>query len=187
MDNHSEANALKGLAAGVVAGLVASWVMEVFQGYWSEVSTARKQAVEQPGQSKEQSEQLGGAENGNEGNDNDPTTVKVAAAVARALFGHELAASEKAVAGAAAHYTMGAFTGGLYGLSAEYFLPATAGTGLAFGAAVWMGADNIVLPLTGLAGPMTDYPISVHAYALASHFVYGACAELVRRVVRQVL
>ncbi|MDQ2731044.1 MAG: DUF1440 domain-containing protein [Armatimonadota bacterium] len=191
MDGRNEASAFKGLAAGAVGGLVASWVMEVFQGYWSAVSTARKEAeknASQPGEQHDQSaaeeEQPAANETGSE---NDPSTVKAAAAVARILFGHELAPSEKATAGAAAHYVMGAASGGLYGVASELLPKTTAGAGIPFGAAVWMGADNVVLPLTGLAGPMTDYPISIHIYALASHLVYGACTDLVRRVVRQAL
>jgi hypothetical protein len=35
-------------------------------------------------------------------------------------------------------------------------------------------------------GPMA-YPLSIHAYALSSHFVYGVTAEVVRRAVRGAL
>jgi hypothetical protein len=38
----------------------------------------------------------------------------------------------------------------------------------------------------GLAKWPTEYPLSTHVYALASHFVYGLTAEAVRRAVRSI-
>jgi len=43
------------------------------------------------------------------------------------------------------------------------------------------------LPLLGLSKGPTEYPLSIHVYALASHFVYGLTAEAVRRAVRNAL
>jgi len=39
----------------------------------------------------------------------------------------------------------------------------------------------------GLKKPPTEYPLSEHAYALASHLVYGLTTEMVRGAVRNVL
>jgi putative membrane protein len=50
---------------------------------------------------------------------------------------------------------------------------------------VWLGADEIGVPALGLSGPPTQYPLSVHLYALASHLVYGFTTELVRRTLRR--
>ena len=55
-----------------------------------------------------------------------------------------------------------------------------------FGATVWLAADDITLPAVGLAEWPTEYPLSTHAYALASHLVYGLTTEAVRRAVRSI-
>jgi hypothetical protein len=43
------------------------------------------------------------------------------------------------------------------------------------------------VPLLGLAKGPTEYPVSTHAYALASHLVYGMTAEMSRRALRRVM
>src|SRR5687768_7794340 len=49
------------------------------------------------------------------------------------------------------HYAMGAISGAAYGRSAERTgLPAF-GAGLPFGAAVWIAADEVAMPLLGLS------------------------------------
>ena len=59
--------------------------------------------------------------------------------------------------------------------------------GIPFGAAFWMVVDEGALPLLGLAKGPTAYPSSTHAYALASHLVFGLTAEVVRSSVRRAL
>ena len=82
------------------------------------------------------------------------------------------------------HYAFGTSVGGLYGAAAELAPEVARGAGLPFGAAFWLVADETALPLLGLSKGPTAYPVSTHVYALASHFVYGLTAELVRRTVR---
>ena len=48
-----------------------------------------------------------------------------------------------------------------------------------------IGADEIGVYAFGLSKPPTQYPISVHLYALASHLIYGLITELVRRTLRR--
>ena len=76
---------------------------------------------------------------------------------------------------------------GVYGAAAEVFPEVTAGAGLPYGAVVWLGADEGVVPLLGLSKAPNEYPVSTHAYALASHLVYGLTTEIVRRGVRNIL
>jgi putative membrane protein len=78
-------------------------------------------------------------------------------------------------------------SGDVYSAVVEFEPATTAGAGLPFGAAVWLFADEIVVPALGLSKPATEYPLSTHAYALASHLVYGVTTELVRREVRRAL
>ena len=83
------------------------------------------------------------------------------------------------------HYAFGASTGAVYGAMAELAPGVTAGSGLMFGAAVWVVADEAIVPALGLSKPPTEYPLSVHAYALSAHLVYGLTAEITRRAVRR--
>jgi putative membrane protein len=91
------------------------------------------------------------------------------------------------LAGAIAHYAMGATSGAIYGSVAEVAPAATAAEGLPFGAAVWVIADEAVVPALGLSKPANEYPLSIHAYALASHLVFGLTTEIVRRNIRRAL
>jgi uncharacterized membrane protein YagU involved in acid resistance len=160
---------LKGLAAGLVGGLVASWTMNRFQELWFSVAD------------KGQSQEISPAEAP------DDTTVRTASAISEGLFDHKLTKAEKKIAGPAVHYSLGTGVGGLYGAAAEVAPEVTAGAGLPFGAAFWLVVDEGAVPILGLAKGPTAYPLSTHVYALTSHFVYGLTTELVRRSVRKAL
>lgn len=185
-DNHDEGNVLKGLAAGLIGGLVASWTMNRFQDVWSKFSESSGQSA--GAQSSRQGEGQGSSQGDQQaqdgGDEQDDTTVKAAAAISEGIFDHRLTKSEKEWAGPAVHYTFGTSVGGLYGAVAELAPEVTTGAGLPFGAAFWLVADETAVPLLGLSKAPTEYPLSVHAYALASHFVFGLTAEFVRRAVR---
>jgi putative membrane protein len=174
----------KGLAAGLAGGLVASWTMNRFQDVWSKLA-------EEFGQSEEQSSARDGngesqqAQGGEE--QTDDATVKAASAISEGIFEHKLTKSEKKVAGPAVHYAFGTSAGGLYGAVAEVAPEVTTGAGLPFGAAFWLVADETAVPLLGLSKAPTEYPLSTHGYALASHLIYGLTAEAVRRMVRGAL
>jgi putative membrane protein len=176
----------KGLAAGLAGGLVASWTMNQFQAAWSKATAGfEKPHGAQSMQPSEGQRASPGSEQDKE--DQDDATVKAARAISQGVFGHELKESEKESAGAAVHYAFGIATGGLYGAVAEVLPEVTLGAGLPFGAAFWLVADETAVPLLGLSRASTEYPLTTHAYAFASHLVYGLTAELVRRAVRKAL
>jgi uncharacterized membrane protein YagU involved in acid resistance len=124
---------------------------------------------------------------GDEDNQEEPATVKTASAISEGVFSHSLTAREKEIAGPVVHYAVGTTAGAVYGLAAEYEPDLTSLAGIPFGAAFWMVVDEGALPLLGLAKGPTAYPISTHAYALASHLVFGLTAEVVRSAVRRAL
>jgi len=159
-------NVVKGAVAGLIGGLVASFVMSEFQSLLSSLSEKEKK-------SKKKKEE--------------PANVKAAEEISEAVSDHQLKKSEKEPAGEAMHYAMGAMSGLIYGAAAEIAPMTTVGLGLPFGAAVWLVADDVVVPALGLAKPATQYPLSTHAYALSSHLVYGLTTDLVRRAVRDLL
>ncbi len=187
-DNQT-ADVLKGMAAGVVGGIAASWVMNQFQSTWAKLT----EGVEKPHGA--QSLQDGSPEHGvareleERGNnqEDDNAAVRAGTALAEFVFDKKLTHDEKEIAGAVAHYAMGAASGAIYGITAELAPAATAGVGLPFGAAVWAVADEGLVPALGLSKGPTEYPLAIHAYAFASHLVFGLSAEVVRRTVRRAL
>ena len=158
---------VKGAVAGLVGGLVASFVMSQFQVLLSALSEEEKK----PKKKKE----------------DEPANVKTAEAISENVFEHKLKKSEKEPAGEAVHYAMGATSGLIYGIASEIAPMTTVGLGIPFGAAVWLVADDVVVPALGLSKSPTAYPFSTHAYALTSHWVYGLTTEMVRKAVRKVL
>jgi len=174
----------KGMVAGLAGGLVASWTMNQFQAAWTRIA----EGSDKPhgAQSMKPSDGSQG-EQGQDSQDDENATVKTAEAISEGVFGHELQKSEKEPAGAAVHYAFGTLSGGMYGVLAEVTPQVTTAAGLPFGAGFWLLADEITVPLLGLAKPPTEYPVSTHVYALASHLVYGLTAEMSRRALRRVL
>lgn len=167
----SEPDLFKGLVAGVAGGLLASLVMEQFQALWTKVSEKVQEAK-------------GGKVRRSRAK---PTTVKTADAISKRVLGHKVPKDKQTLAGEAVHYAMGTTSAAIYGTLAEFAPVVTAGEGLAFGTAVWLVADEASLPALGLSKPPTKVPLSTHVYGFASHLVYGAVAEAVRRAVRSVL
>ena len=188
-------NLWKGFAAGLMGGLIASWTMNRFQDVWSTAAKGVEtwqgdQFHKVSGEHAESGEETSGTQDlefGSKPEVPDDTTVRAASAVSEGVFGHKLTQSEKKIAGTAVHYLLGTGVGGLYGAAAELAPNVTTGGGLPFGAVFWLVVDEGAVPLLGLSeGPMA-YPLSIHAYALSSHFVYGLTAEVVRRAVRGAL
>ena len=180
---------LKGLAAGVVGGLAAAWAMNQFQALWGRLAEGEERPHGAQSLQQGTPEHGVGRELQERGSDEeeDNAAVRAANAVSEAVFDHRLTKAEKETGGMVAHYAMGAASGAIYGAAAEVFPSATVGAGLPFGAAVWLVADEMVVPALGLSKPPAEYPLSIHAYSLASHLVYGLTAELVRGAVRRAL
>ncbi len=181
------ADVWKGLAAGLIGGLAASWMMNQFQMMWSRQSEGVEkahgaQALKPRGGHEAVGEIRRAPESNSEAQED--ATEKIASAVSEKILNRHLEKDEKEAAGTIVHYVYGTTMGALYGAAAE-FVPAVAtGFGLPFGASVWLAADEMLVPALGLAADPEEYPPSTHAYALCSHLVYGITAEAVRRSLR---
>lgn len=185
----TEANIVKGIAAGVAGGLVASLVMNQFQAIWGKLmenesrphgAQSLQQGLPNYGISRELQKRGSDAPDDN-------AAVRAGNAVSEFVFDHKLSKAEKETAGALAHYAMGATSGAIYGAAAEVLPLSTSGEGVPFGVAVWAIADEAVVPALGLSKPGSAYPLSTHVYAIASHVVFGVTTEIVRRQVRRAL
>jgi putative membrane protein len=172
MGEKSEPNILKGMLAGAVGGLLASWTMNEFQKAWA---AAEKQIT--AGKRGQQ----GGQQNGEDAED---ATMKIADRISELVQGRHLTREEKKKAGPVVHYAFGAIMGAVYGASVEVNPAANALVGVPFGAILFAAADEVALPVLGLSDKPAAYPLSTHLYGLVSHAVYGVTTETVRRMVR---
>lgn len=168
--NKQEKNLLKGVIAGAAAGLVATFVMSKYQNISQDLFSNNGESSD-----KEKSEK------------SEPATVKAANAITDTVFDHELEKDEKEIAGQAMHYLMGGVSGAIYGGAAEYSNLVKKGGGFPFGTAVWAIADDFVVPALGLSKSPLKFPLSTHAYAITSHWVYGAVSELARKQIRKAI
>ena len=192
-DPETSKNVVKGALAGMAGGLVASWVMNRLQ-HAMESATADDAAKGGAGFAPPIAEER-----------LSPTTysssapalfdgpaerprpeVRMANRIAKTFLRHELPEERRDVAGKAVHYAFGTLVGGVYGAVAEMSPDVIARLGgVPFGMAVWLLADEIALPALKLAEGPKQVPVKQHATALASHFVYGATTDGVRRLLRR--
>jgi uncharacterized membrane protein YagU involved in acid resistance len=165
----------KGMAAGLVAGFVASWTMNQFQALLSKIA----ESGEQQSQSQQQESQPKP--------EREPATVKAAEKLSRSLLHRELRDDQKQIADSIVHYGYGTAWGGIYGVLAEVKPETSKALGLPFGTALWLAGDEIAVSALGLSGNPLEYPVSSHLQALAAHCIYGVTTDLVRRAMRKAL
>ena len=161
----------KGVVAGMIGGLVASWTMNQVFTIWSKINEGKQE----PEQSA------------NKGEQSDPATLKLAKKLSREILHREIADENLQAAEAAVHYGFGTVMGGVYGGLSEYIPQTKAGFGSAYATALFVGADEIGVPMAGLSARANEVPISSHVLGLTAHLVYGVTTELVRRGTRKLL
>lgn len=164
----------KGIAVGVLGGLVGAWTMNAFQSFLSEIRKRKSESQKSPEHGDSNQQEASASE--------DPATVNVARSASRDLLDHELQDDEKAIAGNMVHYAMGAGSGAIYGAIAGVLPAATLGRGLLFGTVLWLTADEGIVPALGFSKSPWEYPASTHVSAWTSHLVYGLTVDTVRRV-----
>ncbi len=168
-------SAWKGFAAGAIGGAVGTVALNVFQ----KLSLAGSKAIEdQVGDghtyTKQQEQLLEGF---------DKAHVQTTKAVADAA-GVTLSSAQKKNAAPIAEYAFGILCGGVYGVIAEYVPSATAGFGTTYGAVLFTGASEVVLPALGMVPMPQDRTPVQHLGGLSGNVVYGAVTEGVRRLLR---
>jgi len=189
MEPTTNGNVFRGAATGFVSGLVASWVMNQFQQTVSKVFAEEEKPHGAQSLQKGLPDHGASAELQELGLDDprDNAAERTANVISAKVFDHAMTSKEKHRGGAVAHYLMGAASGALYGVGAELVPQVSVGAGVPFGAAVWLVADEVMVPALGLSKSADEYPLSKHAYALSSHLVYGLTTDLVRRALLKVM
>jgi hypothetical protein len=165
-----------GALVGAAGGILASWVMVRFNHL---IGGSAEDGGSHPHR------RIQASPNDTDGTIADePASSQLAGLAGERLTGRPLSEREKEQTAPLFHYAFGAAVGALYGAIAEVRPRATVAAGAPFGAAVWLGADELGLPLLGLARDPREYPLSRHASALGSHLVFGLTVEAVRRAIR---
>ena len=160
---------VKGAVAGAIAGLAGALAMEQFQAWWS-ATEKRLAPAQRAGAAKDEPVMASGS-------------VLCRRLRARACERRITCPIPSSRSAAAIPSSIPVAPAAQDTISAASPTSDT-GNGLAFGAALWWIADNTAVPDLGLGTPPDKTPPSTHAYALASHLVYGAVTETVRRLVR---
>ncbi len=171
---------LLGALAGAVGGLVGAWAMVQF----NHIVGATTEGTDKEGDrfARHREEARPNAIDGTL--PDEPGTMQAASALAEPVLGRELSEEEKEAGGTVLHYVFGATAGALYGVAAEVDNSTTRGGGMAFGATVWLIADEVGMHAAGFATSPADYPLSRHAATLGTHLVFGLTVEAVRRAIR---
>ena len=149
----------KGLFIGAISGLTGTIFMTQFQNLWNKVSEEMQHPKPEKKEEKEDS------------------TMKAAGKIAQEM-GHPLSRKQQKEAGHWVHYAFGTSVGAVFGLAAET-VPDTVRaihpllTGAAYGAAVFLAAHEVAVPLLKLSSNPLKEPISNQIAEFASHLIYG--------------
>lgn len=112
-----------------------------------------------------------------DGRAEDDATVRVGTVAYRALTGEEPGRAARTWSGSAVHYAFAASVGACYALASERLPVSRTAHGAAYGTAVWLVADELVMPLLGLSRGPRQLSAGVLAYGLVGHWVYGLTLE----------
>ena len=165
----------RGLLAGLIGGAVGTFVLNLFQtASLKGTELAEQQIGDGKKYTKEQQGLLKGYEKAHT-----ITAVQVAGAAGITLSRKQRRNSPQVV-----EYAFGTLCGGIYGALAEVIPEVTTGFGTIYGATLFTGASEIVIPALGWIDPPTKRTPVQHLGGLAGNVVYGATTEAVRRLLR---
>jgi uncharacterized protein DUF1440 len=156
---------LRGLCAGLAAGLFATLAMDGFQSF-----------LESAGKAIGEGDQTARSSGGEES-----STVELGRRISRRVMHRDLDDDSAELASEGLHYGYGTLMGGVYGLLGALFPRVTTANGAPWGALLFLLGDEVMVPALGLAKPPTEYPVATHARALGAHLVYGTTLDLLRR------
>jgi hypothetical protein len=159
------------VAAGAAAGLAGTWVMSLVH---QPIMRSGGEATR-----RREKEAQGGMP---------PATIRAAEAAA-GVAGKPLSPERKRVGGKLVHYAYGIAWGVGFALAARSLARSAPlrwplAAGAAFGAALWVLSDEVLVPLFRFSRPPTRYPASTHVKGLAAHLVYGVATEASWRLFR---
>ena len=168
----------KGFLAGAVGGAIGTGVLTAFQlGSLKGTRIAEERLSDNQTYTEQQRQLLDSFEKAH------AKTAEVAAGAA----GVSLSPGQRKKSVPAVEFAFGILCGGIYGALAEHIPSVTAGMGATYGAVLFTGASEVVLPaLRWVPSPADRTPVQ-HLGGLSGNVVYGLCTEAVRRLLRRAL
>ena len=164
--------------AGFVGGLVGALAMNLF----SRVVTAAGDGREGPGAAPGWDRVGRGVQPAQaEARADDDATIRVGNAAYQAVTGRCPPRPTRFRLGTAVHYAFGGTVGVCYTILSRRLSLLRMGRGLVYGTAVWLVADETIMPALGLSRGPRRLSAGVHAYALAGHLVYGLALDATAR------
>ncbi|MCA1593360.1 MAG: DUF1440 domain-containing protein [Acidobacteria bacterium] len=152
---------------GLVAGAVATFIMDKVSGYLYELEDEQTRRYE---------ENL-------RGNEYPPEVL--AEKISETVAGVELSKEQKQKYGNYVHWSYGIMWGGLYGALRGRVLLVDVADGVGFGTGLWLIGDEVMMPLMGLSPPSTEFPWQNHARSFANHAAYGATLGITHSLLRK--
>jgi len=170
-----EIKLLGGLAAGVIGGIVATWVLDKYQEGALQATRRVENAVDaDPVLSRQQEDQLRSQQRAH---------AEAAKRIAKSTFGKSLNRKQRRKAAPIVHYAVGALAGGAYGFAVEILPVVRRGYGTGYSNLLFLGGSEAVLPWFNL-GTRQKIPRSMRTNGLSAPLIYGAVLETTRRVLR---
>jgi uncharacterized membrane protein YagU involved in acid resistance len=161
----------EGAIVGLVGGFVGTFFMTQCQSMLSSLISGRSSTPQrEPGRRQDM-----------------PATELMADEVSQAVQGEPVSDEYKPLAGQIVHYTFGALVGGAYGALSKRLPQVRMGSGVPFGLAVWLLADELALPILKLTPPPQQHALSRHLYPFTSHVVFGLATHAATRAMQIML
>ncbi len=164
-----------GFLAGALGGAVGTIFLNVFQTFSLKATQAAESKFDLNSSYGEQQEALLGMF--------EKAHTRTADVVAGAV-GLDLTRKQRRAAAPITEFAFGILCAGAYGAVAEYLPAVTAGAGTLYGAALFTGASEVVLPAIRYVPPPQERTPVQHLGGLSGNVLYGAVTEGVRRLVR---
>lgn len=162
---------LKGALAGAVGGALGTVVLNLVQEFSLEGTRKAENAIQDDHRYTKQQEQL--------------LDMFEQAHVATAeSLGGKVPQSQRKQTATEVEFAFGILCGAAYGALAEYLPAVTTGFGGVYGAILFTGASEIVLPAIGFVPSPVDRTPVQHMGGVGGNVVYGMATEAVRHLLR---
>ena len=172
-----EIKLLGGLAAGIIGGIVATWVLDKYQQGALEATRAAENAVNAgPILSRRQEDRL---------REQQLAHAEAAERIAQSTFGKGLSRNQRRNAAPIVQYAIGALAGGAYGFAVEILPVVRRGYGTGYSNLLFLGGSQAVLPWLNLGTRQKIAPLKNGG--LSAPIIYGATLETTRRILRWML
>ena len=155
---------IKRLFTGAVAGLAGALVMHEFRVVWEALYPDSKDGI------------FGFDE------ESDVASVNK---FSQLLYGDTPGRSEAEKIALMLHYSVGAAAGASYAVATDRWPQVAAGSGTAFGLALWLVLDEAAIGLSGLSDPLRKH-LRSHVSAVVAHLLFGVVVDLSRTAAGEV-